>query len=394
MSTDEPEIVTSSQENVESNERSSEKTRKRRRRRPFPSMTFREALQLADAIQEHASGARVRRLTLFDAMGRSAESSASRDLVTASGQYGITKGGYNAEYLELTPLGTQATSPESSERERAHARMQLAIAKIQPFNALYEAFKNSRMPSAEVMRDKLREIGIDEEYLSEAVDAFILNGQYTGIITEIAGAERIVSFDQALEGKSSEKSSKAAILTASESPMISEEAPRPGERPEWHTTCFYITPIGTEGSEERLHSDLFLGSIIEPALAELGLNVVRADQIEKPGMITRQIIEYILKSRLVIADLSFHNPNVFYELSLRHACRLPTVQVVRKSDRIPFDIDQFRTVQVDTSSIYTLVPKLESYRAAVANQIRMALENPDLVDSPISVYYPNLRVVF
>ena len=163
---------------------------------------------------------------------------------------------------------------------------------------------------------------------------------------------------------------------------------------EWRSICFYITPIGSEGSEERQHCDLFLGSIIEPALEEFNLRVVRADKIEKPGMITRQIIEYILKSRLVIADLSFHNPNVFYELSLRHACRLPTVQVVRKSDRIPFDIDQFRTIQIDTSSIYTLVPRLESYRAAVASQIRMALDNPDLVDNPLSVYYPNLRVTF
>ena len=124
------------------------------------------------------------------------------------------------------------------------------------------------------------------------------------------------------------------------------------------------------------------------------LKMVRADQIEKPGMITKQIIEYILKSHLVIADLSFHNPNVFYELSLRHACRLPTVQVVRKSDKIPFDIDKFRTVQIDTSSIYTLVPKLETYRAAIASQIRKALEDPDSVDSPVSIYYPNLKVTF
>lgn len=367
--------------------------RRRRRRRPFPALPFREALQLATAIQEYASGSRVRRLTLFDRMGRSAESSASRNLITASGQYGITKGAYNAEYLELTPLGAQASSPESSEWEKARACMQLAIQKVQPFNALYEEFKGSRLPSAEVIQDKLREIGIDEEYLSEAVETFILNGQYTGIITEVAGAERIVSFDQALEGKDRGKTAKSSVAV-DKTATVSEVSPPSTDDHEWRSICFYITPIGSEGSEERQHCDLFLGSIIEPALEEFNLRVVRADKIEKPGMITRQIIEYILKSRLVIADLSFHNPNVFYELSLRHACRLPTVQVVRKSDRIPFDIDQFRTIQIDTSSIYTLVPRLESYRAAVASQIRMALDNPDLVDNPLSVYYPNLRVTF
>jgi hypothetical protein len=68
--------------------------------------------------------------------------------------------------------------------------------------------------------------------------------------------------------------------------------------------------------------------------------------------------------------------------------------VVRKSDRIPFDIDQFRTIQIDTSTIYSLVPKIETYRAAIASQIRKALEDPDSVDSPVSVYYPNLKVTF
>lgn len=54
-----------------------------------------------------------------------------------------------------------------------------------------------------------------------------------------------------------------------------------------------------------------MGSIIEPALDELGIKVVRADKIEAAGIITAQIIEYIVKSKIVVADLSFHNPNVF-----------------------------------------------------------------------------------
>jgi hypothetical protein len=156
--------------------------------------------------------------------------------------------------------------------------------------------------------------------------------------------------------------------------------------------CFYVTPIGEPESEERKHADLFLSSIVEPALNQFDLRVVRADQIGKPGMITAQVIEHVVKSRLVVADLSFHNPNVFYELSLRHACRLPTVQLIRACDRIPFDLDQFRTIQVDTASIYTLVPQLETYRSEIASQVRRALTDPDAVDNPLSVFYPGLEV--
>jgi len=139
---------------------------------------------------------------------------------------------------------------------------------------------------------------------------------------------------------------------------------------------------------------LFLGSFVEQALDEFGLRVVRADSIDKPGIITRQIIEYIVKSRLVVADLSFQNPNVFYELALRHAVKLPIVQIIRSIDRITFDVNQMRTIVIDTSDIYALVPKIEFYRSEIANQVRRTLEAGHIVDTPISIYFPNLNVNF
>lgn len=164
------------------------------------------------------------------------------------------------------------------------------------------------------------------------------------------------------------------------------------EHANFESTCFYITPIGEEGSEQRRHSDLFLGSFIEPALETFKLKVVRADTIDKPGVITRQIIDYIVRSRLVIVDLSFHNPNVFYELAIRHMMRLPVVQIIRTGDRIPFDINQMRTIHIDTKDVFTLVPKIDTHRAEIATQVRRALESPEAVDTPISTYFPGLKV--
>ena len=99
-----------------------------------------------------------------------------------------------------------------------------------------------------------------------------------------------------------------------------------------------------------------------------------------------------MTSKLVIADLLFHNPNVFYELSLRHTCRLPTVQIIRKVDRAPFDLHQFRTAQIDTTNIFTMVPNVQTYKAEITTQMRAALKDPDSVDNPVSTYYPKLRV--
>lgn len=90
----------------------------------------------------------------------------------------------------------------------------------------------------------------------------------------------------------------------------------------------------------------------------------------------------------MIADLSFGNPNVFYELALRHASKKPAVQLIRSSDHLPFDVGQFRTVVLDMTDIFSLVPQIDSYRAEIARQCRAALDEEGPVDSPLSLFYP------
>lgn len=147
--------------------------------------------------------------------------------------------------------------------------------------------------------------------------------------------------------------------------------------------CFVISPIGNNDSEERKHANLVLGSLIEPALESLNLRAIRADKISKPGLITGQVLDHLTRAKIVIADLSFGNPNVYYELALRQALRKPLVQITRASDSLPFDVGQFRTVVIDMTDIYTLVPALELHRQEIARQCRAALEDGEVVESPI-----------
>src|ERR1017187_5406430 len=80
-------------------------------------------------------------------------------------------------------------------------------------------------------------------------------------------------------------------------------------------TCFVVSPIGDDNSDVRERADELLDSIIEPAAVDNGLQVVRSDQIGIPGMITTQVISHIMKDRMLVADLTDQNPNVFYERS-------------------------------------------------------------------------------
>jgi len=79
--------------------------------------------------------------------------------------------------------------------------------------------------------------------------------------------------------------------------------------------CFVIGPIGDEGTDFRIHADWLLEGIIQPVLSEFPeFNVKRADHDARPGLIDAQMINDLLNAELVIADLSFSNPNAFYEI--------------------------------------------------------------------------------
>lgn len=83
--------------------------------------------------------------------------------------------------------------------------------------------------------------------------------------------------------------------------------------------CFLISPIGKEGSETHEFADKVRTFLKYEVLDELGYNCIRADDINKFGMITSDVIASIINSELVIAILEYDNANVYYELALRFA---------------------------------------------------------------------------
>lgn len=368
----------------------STKPKRTRASRPYPAASFKEARALGDAIVKYASGEKVRRLTLLDQMNRKPTSSATNQLITDSGKYGITKGSYAAEFLELTPNGRCACDPTTTAESRVRAHFQLAIADVAPFKLLYDTYVGKPIPVHSVLIDVLKDADLKISDHKECVDLFVVNAKDLGILRTIAGTETLVSIDHLADERRKTDTKTPSDATAEVVTCVDTGATVPGT--DWEKTCFYITPIGAEESEARKHADMFMKSLIEPAMQELGLRVVRADKIGNPGMITSNIIEHIKRCKLAIADLSTLNPNVFYEVALRHTCRLPVVQIIRKSDHLPFDVNQVNTIVIDTSDIYTLVPKIETYRSEITTLAKEALRDPDHVSNPISVFFPKFWV--
>ena len=145
--------------------------------------------------------------------------------------------------------------------------------------------------------------------------------------------------------------------------------------------CFVIAPIGNPDSDTRKRSDQVLRHVIKPAVASCGYEAVRADEIEKPGMITSQVIQHIVTDPLVVADLTEYNPNVFYELAIRHALRKPFIHLIEEGEQIPFDIASTRTIYVNHRDLDSVA----SAKNEIMKQINSLEEDASNIETPFSV---------
>jgi hypothetical protein len=145
-------------------------------------------------------------------------------------------------------------------------------------------------------------------------------------------------------------------------------------------TCFFISRIGDPGSPEREFSDKLLKYIIGPVLEKCGCEVpVRADHITQPGVITTQVFTHLWNDDLVVADLTGSNPNVFYELAVRHIRRKPFVHVIQAGQRAPFDIAPNWTIEFDFE-----IEKAERAKSLLEAMINGVGDDPATLQTPLS----------
>ncbi|WP_291078555.1 hypothetical protein [Hyphomonas sp.] len=152
--------------------------------------------------------------------------------------------------------------------------------------------------------------------------------------------------------------------------------------PEASETCFFISPIGDENSNQRKRSDNLIEHVIEVALQDFDLTCVRADHIAAVGMISQQILEKIITSALVIADLTDFNANVYYELAVRHALNLPCVLLIEEGQLPPFDIKDMRVISYNLQDISKLKPVQNAVRTTIDHSL-----NAEISDNPISLAF-------
>jgi hypothetical protein len=102
----------------------------------------------------------------------------------------------------------------------------------------------------------------------------------------------------------------------------------------------------------------------------LGYKPLRADRIHKAGHINAQVLAYIADAPLAVADLTGLNPNVMYELAVRHASGRPVCQLASSETTLPFDISGLRTVFFDLQDLDSVHEAMLALQAQLEDCVR------------------------
>lgn len=133
-------------------------------------------------------------------------------------------------------------------------------------------------------------------------------------------------------------------------------------------TCFVIMPIADAPGYESGHFKRVYEYIIKPACKEAGFEPIRADDVKNTNDIILDILRKIIESDMAICDLSSRNPNVMYELGIRHSFGLPVTLIKDNATGRSFDIQGLRDLAYDESL------RIDTVKKAVS-ELTIALKN-------------------
>lgn len=150
--------------------------------------------------------------------------------------------------------------------------------------------------------------------------------------------------------------------------------------PAGENVCFVISPIGKDGTEDHSRFKDIFEYIIKKAVKDSGyeLRVIRADDINRAGSFIKDILENLHNSFVVIADLTGQNPNVFYELGVRHCLSARTILIAQSIDDIPSDLREYRTVVYDISA-----KGAAQFQKRLSEYLEEIYKDPNRIDNPV-----------
>jgi hypothetical protein len=318
----------------------------------FPKNALEDAIRIPKEIEEKNAGNPMPAPDLAVAVGfRLPNDWRFQDLLRSADQYGLVE--RTGGNVSLTKLGQDVVAP-SSPSQRSEALL-TAFRSVKDFEAVEKFYGGKRIPEDEFFLNTLtREFNIPRDRVDTFAKIFVDNLKFLRAFTPGGISEAQALPDEALPG------------TTPPDKIPTSAAPREPRIREFLDTCFVMMPFGAWF--DRYYQDIYA-----PAIKEAGFEPIRADELFTTGSVVEQIWEQIQKAKVLLADLSGKNANVFYELGLAHAAKKPVVFTSALVDDVPFDLRHLRVIIYDIREP-EWAPRL---RKSISDYLRNAMKEPE-----------------
>ena len=272
--------------------------------------------------------------------------------ISAAIKYGVLERPSNGK-VQPTDLAKKILRPQNSTDRIAGLREAVLNAPV--ISDVFNHYRNENLPDAQFFDNALLDtFKIPAEKISEFKEIFLNTLKYAELYEEQDGKLRLKDISEQI-GRSSEEKTQAFIKLEKSVKVSSQDS------------CFVIMPFAKPIGD-------YYEKIYAPAIQKTGLTPIRADNdIFGTGKIIDQIWSGINKAKVLVADLTGRNPNVFYELGLAHALEKPVVLICANELDVPFDLKHIRVIYYDHSDPFWGQKLIDK----VSENILSALKNPD-----------------
>lgn len=254
--------------------------------------------------------------------------------------------------LQLTELAKKILRPQSPSDEVDGYRE--AVLKAPDISDVYQHYRGENLPDDQFLMNTIIETyKIPKDSFVEFKQIFMESLEVAQLLVKHGEKIRIVDAsadESSLPAQSDrlKKLGKSANISANDS-------------------CFVMQPFASPLGD-------YYEKIYKPAIEKAGLKPVRADaDIFGTGKIMDQVWHGINTAKVLVAELTSRNPNVFYELGLAHALKKPVVLVSAHETDVPFDLQHIRVIYYDVNDPFWGTKLIEK----VAENILSAIQNPE-----------------
>ena len=317
----------------------------------YPRHSLEKALRIPRAILDQNAGKKCTEEEAAGFIGLGSPIGAFRLEISSGLKFGLLDRPSTGK-IAITELVKKILRPQDLNDEIEGLRE--AVLKAPDISDVYNHYRGENLPDDKFFENTLVDnFRIPQEKIKDFKTIFIETLEKAKLIEEHNGKRRVIDFSKRGEpGVDStarlKKIGKDLTINADDS-------------------CFVMMPFSEP------HGNYY-SSVYEPGIKKAGLKPVRADhEIFGSGKIMDQVWSGINTAKVLVAELTTKNPNVFYELGLAHALKKPVVLVSSNEEDVPFDLHYIRVIYYDVNDPFWGQKLLDK----VAENVLSALKNPE-----------------